>query len=112
MQEGVDYELILNDEQDENWSCRILTGDWPETVIKYHALAVNEVSDNLSFNFHVVSSPDPNAHIDNEDLQMVAGECLQAIFDVCIEEGSAKFTDRETGKELTADEVFSDGTAG
>ena len=45
MKEGTDYELMLNDEQDENWSCRILTGEFSETVIKYHTIAVNEKED-------------------------------------------------------------------
>ncbi len=29
-----------------------------------------------------------------------------------LDEGSAKFTDRKTGKEVAVDEVFSDGSAG
>ena len=110
MKEGVDYELILNEEQDEHWSCRLLTGAFPETVIKFHKIAINERDDNLSFNFHVLDTPDPEAHIDNVELQEVAGETLKSIFDTCIAEGSAKFTDRESGKEIPADEVVSYGT--
>jgi len=106
MKEGTDYELMLNDEQDENWSCRILTGEFSETVIKYHAIAVNEKEDNMSFNFHVLESPDPYATIDNDDLQEVATACLMAIFDTCIDEGSAKFTDRETGKDVTSEFIM------
>lgn len=110
--EGEHYELILNEEQDENWSVRLLKGKFTETVIKFHAIAVNETKGNMSFNFHVISSPDPEATVDNQELQYHAGLALQGILDSCIDEGSAKFTDRKTGKEVAVDEVFSNGSAG
>ena len=110
MKEGIDYELILNDEQDEHWSVRNLKGNFTETIIKYHKIAVNEQKGNMSFNFHVISSPSVDAHVDNHDLQLHAGYILQAIMDTCIDEGSAKFTDRESGKEVAVNEVFSDGS--
>lgn len=110
MKEGTDYELILNEEEDEHWSCRLLTGAFPETVIKFHKVQIDEEKDQLSFNFHVLSSPDPEAHIDNEELQMVAGECLGSIMDTCVEEGSAKFSDNKTGKEISVDEIARYGT--
>jgi len=106
LSEGVHYELILSEEQDTNWSVRILKDEFVETVIKFHAIAINEKTDNLSFNFHVISSPNPDAHIDNERLQQYAGFILQDILDTCVHEGSAKFTDRATGEELSADEVY------
>jgi len=105
MKEGIDYELMLHDENDEHWSCRILTGAFPETVVKFAAIEVNEAKDHLGFNFHVLSSPDPEAHIDNVELQQVAAACLSAIFDTCVEEGTAKFTDTSTGKEIEAHEI-------
>lgn len=110
--EGEHYELILNEEEDEHWSVRILKGAFTETIIKFHKIAVNEEKGALSFNFHVISSPNPEAHIDNPELQKHAGWVLQDVLETCIDEGSAKFTDRETGKEVGVDEVFSDGTSG
>lgn len=110
MIEGTDFELILDETDEERWAVRLLTGKFPETVLRFGAIAVNEVDDNLSFNFHVIQSPDPDAHIDNEELQMVAAEALSAVFDICAQEGAAKFTDRETGEELEIDEVVSYGT--
>jgi len=105
MKEGTDYELMLHEENDEHWSCRILTGAFPETVIKFASIQVDEGKDQLGFNFHVLSSPDPEAHIDNVDLQQVAAACLSSVFDACVEEGTAKFTDTSTGKEIEAHEI-------
>jgi len=110
--EGEHYNLILNEEEDEHWSVRILEGTFAETIIKFHRIAVNEEKGAVSFNFHVISSPNVHAHIDNEELQKYAGWILHDIIESCIDEGSAKFTDRETGKEVSVDEVFSDGTSG
>ena len=107
MTEGTDYELMLHEENDEHWSCRILTGAFPETVIKFASIQVDEGKDQLGFNFHVLSSPDPEAHIDNVDLQLVASACLSSVFDTCVEEGTAKFTDTSTGKEIEAHEIAS-----
>ena len=110
MIEGTDFQLILDETDEERWAVRLLTGKFPETVLRFGNIALNEEEDGVSFNFHVIQSPDPDAHIDNQELQMVAGEALSAVFDICVQEGAAKFTDRETGEELEIDEVVSYGT--
>ena len=100
MIEGKDYDLIVHDENAEYWACRILTGDYPETVIRFGSIALNELEDHLSFNFDVLESPDPTATADNEDLQFVATRILESVIDMALEEGSAKLTDRATGNEI------------
>jgi len=108
MIEGTDYELVIVDDDDSAWACRILTGSFNETVIKFGAIAINE-DDNLNFNFYIVETPDEYLTVDNVELQETAAELLMAIFDTCVEEGSVKFTDRKTGKELQTDEVIDNG---
>ena len=98
MIEGKDFELIEPETETEYWGCRILTGQFNETVIKFGAISLNEVKDQLGFNFYVVSSPDPDATIDNEDLQKTAHDILQRVIDIALDEGFAKLTDRETGE--------------
>lgn len=98
MIEGTDYELIMPDNDKDYWGCRILTGYFNETVIRFGAIALNEVQDALTFNFYVVSSPDENATIDNEDLQIAAHNILQSVFDTAVDEGYAELTDRNTGE--------------
>ena len=110
MIEGTDYELVVVDD-DDAWACRILTGSFNETVIKFGAIAINE-EDNLNFNFYIVQTPDEYLTVDSQELQETAAELLVAIFDKCVEEGSAKFTDRKSGKELAIDEVIDNGTVG
>ena len=100
MKEGTDYVLIEPDREEDPWHARILTGEFPETVIQFGAVALNEEAGALSFDFGVVSSPDPEAVVENEQLQNVAHDVLQSIFDVALEEGFARVTDRETGKEI------------
>ncbi len=105
MIEGTDYELVIVDDDDNAWACRILTGSFNETVIKFGAIAINK-DDNLNFNFYIVETPDEYLTVDNEKLQETAAELLMAIFDTCVEEGSAKFTDAKTGEELKAEDVL------
>ena len=100
MIEGTDYQIIEPDREEDPWHARILTGKFPETVIQFGAVALNETEGHLSFDFGVVSSPDPEAVVENEELQGVAHDILQSIFDIALEEGFARVTDRETGKEI------------
>jgi len=100
MKEGVDYELFVPDNEQDYWGCRILTGEFNETVIRFGAVALNEVEGALTFNFYVLESPDPEATIDNKDLQIVAHDILQSVLDTALEEGYAELTDRETGKQI------------
>jgi hypothetical protein len=100
MKEGTDYVLIEPDRESDPWHARILTGEFPETVIRFGAIALNEKIGALSFNFAVISSPDPEAVVENVALQNVAHDVLQSVFDVALEEGFARVTDRETGKEI------------
>lgn len=108
MIEGTDYELVLPEDEGEYWACRILTGEFNETVIKFGAIALNEVKDELNFNFYVVSSPDANATLDNQNLQMVAQQILMSVMDTCLTEGHYELKDRETGETVPYKEVFKD----
>ena len=106
MIEGKDYELVMPEDEGEYWACRILTGDFVETVIKFGAISLNESEDALNFNFYVVSSPDTNANIDNHDLQIVAQQILTSVMNTCLTEGHFELKDRETVEDLPYDEVF------
>lgn len=115
MKEGTDYVLIEPDREEDPWHARILTGEFPETVIQFGAVALNEEVGALSFDFGVVSSPDPEAVVENERLQNVAHDVLQSLFDIALEEGFARVTDRETGKEIEyweGDETIDNGPTG
>lgn len=87
MLELKDYELVPSDEDDQAWNVRLLTGPFNETVLRFGAISLNEEGV-MSFNFHVVTSPDPELTTEAVELQEYAGDLLQAIIRDGIETGS------------------------
>lgn len=84
-----DYELIPAEDDEQAWNVRVLTGPYNETVLRFGSISINETNEGiLTFNFYVVSSPDPDLTTENVDLQEYAGDLLQAIIRDGIETGS------------------------
>ena len=85
-----DYELIPASDDDQSWAVRILKGVYVETVVRFGTISVKEENDEgiLSFEFTVISSPDPDLTSDDDDLQQHVGDLLQAIIRDGIESGS------------------------
>ena len=90
MKEHEDYELIALDNDEESWGVRITSGLFIETVIKFGTIRLNELQDNMSFNFEVYSSPDSTLTPENEDLQMYCTKLLESIIMDGIEEGTVE----------------------
>ena len=65
--ENVDYELIPSEDKSDGWNIRILNGQFSDTVIEFGAVRFNEIEDNMSFSFEVISSPDPDITTQNID---------------------------------------------
>jgi len=93
--ENIDYELILSENNQDDWNIRILTGTFVETVIKFGAIRFNEVEDNMSFSFEIIFSPDTNVSTDDIDLQVEAGEILQSVISIGLDEGSVIMKERD-----------------
>jgi len=85
-----DYELIPASDDDQSWAVRILKGMYVETVIRFGTISVKEENDEgiLSFDYTVVSSPDPDLDSDDNDLQQFVGNVLQSIIRDGIDSGS------------------------
>tara|TARA_B100000900_G_C20418773_1_gene650034 strand:+ start:163 stop:465 length:303 start_codon:yes stop_codon:yes gene_type:complete len=84
-----DYELIPDSKNKELWNVRVLEGQYAETVLKFGTISFNKVGkDTMSFNFDIVSSPDPELTVDNIELQEYAGILLEAIIRDGIDSGS------------------------
>lgn len=79
LQENIDYQLIPN-ENDENWSIRILEGYYAETIIRFDTIRLNE-NETLSFNFNVVFSPDPDVNEKDTTLQNYVGSVLYSVLE-------------------------------
>ena len=78
MKENVDYELVPDGDND-HWHVRFLEGEFPETVIKYGSIALDEKTEDIRWNFEIVSSPDSFLTTENSSLQTFAGDVLYNI---------------------------------
>ncbi len=84
-----DYELIPHDEDEQAWAVRLLTGSYVETVIKFGAISFNRVEEGvMTFNFTIVTSPDPELTTEDVDFQDYVGDVLQAVIRDGMETGS------------------------
>ena len=63
-----EFELIPDPDDEASWNVRLLGGPFPETVLKYDAIAINETDDCLNYNFAIVSSPDPELTVENKEI--------------------------------------------
>lgn len=80
--ENKDYEFIPGDKDD--WQIRFLTGDFIESVIQYGTIRMED-GEQMTFDFHVETSPDKTLNSENEELQKHAGDILISIIEDAIE---------------------------
>lgn len=101
-EENVTYEFSpANDPDDQAWNIRILDGMFNETILQYGAIEMRgdtEEDAMLSFNFHVVESPDPELTSDNVELQETAGDILQEIIRTALERDDGTLGLREVNE--------------
>lgn len=85
MAEGVDYELIPHQTDDESvWHIRILKGDFVETVFKFGKLVLNPKDETLKYSIDIVETPDGDLTVENEQFQEYTGEVLLAVMETLI----------------------------
>ena len=96
MSEGIDYELIPED--NDQWHVRLLT-EFPETVVQFGTVRFDGDTETLRWNMEIISSPDPDLTTNDLTFQEHCGNILQNIMDTQIAEGNAILTDRETGNQ-------------
>ena len=97
--EGIHYELVpVEDNPNEQaWHVRILVGQFTETVVSFGNVALYEDNQHLSFNFDVISSPDTDLTVDNQDLQDYVALILENVLERAIADGSLVY-DTERNK--------------
>lgn len=88
MKENEDYELIPSDKLEENWHVRILTGKYPETIIRFGSINFDGVNDQLKYNFSIIYSPDDMLSTEDKNFQVVAGSILESIIERGLKDGS------------------------
>ena len=98
LSEGVHYEIIPQIDDTRGWDVRLLE-EYPETVIRYGNVAFDGKRDALTFNYDIVSSPDPDLQIENNlTFQEYCGKILSNIIEQSITDGSLLAQDKDTGE--------------
>ena len=104
LSEGVHYEIIPQTDDIRGWDVRLLE-EYPETIIRYGNVAFDGKRDALTFNYEIVSSPDPDLEIENNlTFQEYCGEILSSIIDKSITDGSMIAQDKDTGEIMATKE--------
>ena len=104
LSEGVHYEIIPQTDDTRGWDVRLLE-EYPETVIRYGNVAFDGKRDALTFNYEIVSSPDPDLEIEtNLTFQEYCGRILSSIIDKSITDGSMIAQDKDTGEIMATKE--------
>ena len=104
LSEGVHYEIIPQTDDTRGWDVRLLE-EYPETVIRYGNVAFDGKRDALTFNYDIVSSPDPDLEIENNlTFQEYCGKILSSIIDKSITDGSMIAQDKDTGEIMATKE--------
>ena len=98
LSEGVHYEIIPQTDDTRGWDVRLLE-EYPETVIRYGKVAFDGKRDALTFNYEIVSSPDPDLEVEtNLTFQEYCGRILSNIIEQSISEGTLLAQDKDTGE--------------
>ena len=98
LSEGVHYEIIPQSDDTRGWDVRLLE-EYPETVIRYGKVAFDGKRDALTFNYEIVSSPDPDLEVEtNLTFQEYCGRILSNIIEQSISEGTLLAQDKDTGE--------------
>lgn len=98
LSEGVHYEIIPQSDDIRGWDVRLLE-EYPETVIRYGKVAFDGKRDALTFNYEIVSSPDPDLEVEtNLTFQEYCGRILSNIIEQSISEGTLLAQDKDTGE--------------
>ena len=104
LSEGIHYEIIPSSLDEKGWDVRLLE-EFPETVIRYGNVAFDGKQDALTFNYNIVSSPDPELEIEgNFGFQEYCGRILSNIIEASIADGSMMAWDKENEEVLATKE--------
>lgn len=90
--ENEHYELIPDPNSSQEWQIRIMKGDYTETLLQYGGIRVDGTEEDplLTFDFRIISSPDPDLSTSDQDLQQFAGDLLVSIIESGIQKGELK----------------------
>ena len=88
MKENEDYQLTPG--ENDLWNIRLLTGDFVETVFNFGAIKVSEDGESLNYNYTIVSSPDEDLDVNNEEFRDAVEQVLLNILESSLQREEAK----------------------
>ena len=103
LSEHIHYDIIPQSESEDGWDVRI-NEEFPETVIrfgnvKFEGLGEEDDDGYLSFNFTIVSSPDPDLTEKDLTLQSYCGRILNSVIEASLSEGTLVMKDEKTDRQ-------------
>lgn len=78
-EENVQYELVPNEDNEEQWDIRIKQGEFIETILNFGTVRMNEKTGMMNYDFNIKYTPDDELDTDNVDLQREAGKILESV---------------------------------
>jgi hypothetical protein len=103
LSENVHYEIIPSEDK-HGWNIRLLE-EFPETVIAFDVIELVENEEQISFNFGIVSTPDPDLTTNDLTLQEFTGRILTSLLEVAVSDGTLVAQDKETNEIMATDEM-------
>jgi hypothetical protein len=103
LSEDVHYEIIPSEDK-HGWNIRLLE-EFPETVIAFDVIELVENEEQISFNFGIVSTPDPDLTTNDLTLQEFTGRILTSLLEVAVSDGTLVARDKETNEIMATDEM-------
>ncbi len=86
--ENEDFQLIIPEDpskMEDQWDVRFLTGDFPETVVRFDTVKFSEDGESLSYNFNIISSPESELDEDDVMLQQNCANVLVSLLERALE---------------------------
>jgi len=100
-QENKTYELVPDD-GGESWYVRIKEGMFSEAVIQFGAIKIGKELDEgdhqITFDFDLISSPDGDLNVEDEELQSTAGDILHDIMVQSLEKDDGSMAVKDADK--------------
>lgn len=96
MSEGIHYTLEpTDDDNEQGWNIRI-NEHFPETVVRFGNVGFDDETACLTFNFVLLSSPDPELSEENVELQQCVGDILENVLENAINDNALVVNERDT----------------
>ena len=103
LSEDVHYQVVPSDNP-HGWDIRILE-EFPETKISFDVIELVEDEEQISFNFEIISTPDPDLSVNDLTLQEYAGRILNSLLEAAISDGTLVAQDKKTGEIMATEEI-------